>query len=106
LAILFDLQDLGKTALKGLPEPTHVSRVLRVSSISSRFEALHASRLSAFVGREHELEILQRALEKARNEFCVIDIASEPGIGKSRLAYEFRQSKRSLVANFRANNKY
>jgi hypothetical protein len=50
--------------------------------MASRFEALHASGLSVFVGREHELEVLERALDKARSELCVIDVAAEPGMGK------------------------
>ena len=47
--------------------------------------------LSAFVGREHEVDLLQQGLERARSELCVIDLAAEPGMGKSRLLYEFRQ---------------
>ena len=47
--------------------------------------------LSAFVGRERELEVLERGLDKARSELCVIDLVAEPGMGKSRLLYEFRQ---------------
>jgi hypothetical protein len=37
------------------------------------------------------MEVLERGLDKARSELCVIDIAAEPGMGKSRLLYEFRQ---------------
>ena len=91
LGNLFELQDLGKKELKGIPGPLDVWRVLRAGSVPSHFEALHGSRLSAFVGREHELEVLGHGLDKVRNEFCVIDVAAEPGMGKSRLAYEFRQ---------------
>ena len=47
--------------------------------------------LSAFVGREHELEVLERGLNEARSELRVIDIEAEPGLGKSRLLHEFRQ---------------
>ena len=47
--------------------------------------------LSSFVGREHELEVLERGLDKAHSEICVIDIAAEPGMGKSRLLHEVRQ---------------
>ena len=47
--------------------------------------------LSAFVGRERELEVLERGLDKARSEICVIDLVAEPGMGKSRLLHEFRQ---------------
>ena len=45
--------------------------------------------LSAFVGRERELEVLERGLDKARSELCVIDVAAEPGLGKSRLIRDF-----------------
>jgi hypothetical protein len=91
LGNLFDLQNLGQRDLNGIPKPVHVWSALRTSSAASRFEALRASGLSAFVGREHELEMLERGLDKARSELCVIDVAAEPGIGKSRLAYEFRR---------------
>jgi hypothetical protein len=37
------------------------------------------------------MEMLERGLDKARSEFCVIDVAAEPGMGKSRLLHEFRQ---------------
>jgi predicted ATPase len=47
--------------------------------------------LSAFVGREHELEVLERGFDEARSQLRVVDVAAEPGMGKSRLLYEFRQ---------------
>jgi tetratricopeptide (TPR) repeat protein len=37
------------------------------------------------------MKALERGLDKARSEKCVIDLAAEPGMGKSRLLYEFRQ---------------
>ena len=52
LGDLFELQDLGTKELKGIPAPVRVWTALRPSSVASRFEALHASGLSAFVGRE------------------------------------------------------
>jgi class 3 adenylate cyclase/tetratricopeptide (TPR) repeat protein len=91
LGNLFELQELGKKELKGIPAPVHIWRARRASSVSSRFEALHAIRLSAFLGREHELEVLRRGLERARSGLCVIDLVAEPGMGKSRLMYEFRR---------------
>ena len=91
LGNLFELQDLGTKELKGIPGPVHVWMALRPSLVASRFEALHASGLSAFVGREHELEMLERRLDKARSELWVIDVVAEPGMGKSRLLREFRQ---------------
>ena len=44
-----------------------------------------------YVGRDRELAVLRRGLGDAREELRVIDITAEPGMGKSRLLYEFRQ---------------
>jgi len=46
---------------------------------------------TAFVGREDEMTMLERRLERVR-EGCgqVVAISGEPGIGKSRLLHEFR----------------
>jgi tetratricopeptide (TPR) repeat protein len=50
-------------------------------------------RLARFVGRTHELELLQDRLASAvRGQGQVVGIVGEAGIGKSRLLYEFRQS--------------
>ena len=59
---------------------------LRASSVESRFEALHASGLTALVGREEELELLLRRWSKAKTgEGQVVLLSGEAGIGKSRL---------------------
>jgi hypothetical protein len=34
---------------------------------------------------------LDRSLDEARSQLRVIDVAAEPGMGKSRLLHEFRQ---------------
>src|SRR5262249_9503493 len=91
LGNLFELRDLGTRELKGISRPTRVWTALRASSVASRFEAMHAGGLTAYVGRERELELLERGLGKASSELCVVDIVAEPGMGKSRLLYEFRR---------------
>jgi DNA-binding NtrC family response regulator/tetratricopeptide (TPR) repeat protein len=49
-------------------------------------------RLADFVGRQYELEVLRSRLEAVRRgQGQVIGIMGEAGIGKSRLAHEFRQ---------------
>ena len=59
---------------------------MRPSAVESRFEALHASGLTALVGREEELELLLRRWSKAKTgEGQVVLLSGEPGIGKSRL---------------------
>jgi DNA-binding winged helix-turn-helix (wHTH) protein/class 3 adenylate cyclase/tetratricopeptide (TPR) repeat protein len=49
--------------------------------------------LSRFVGRERELALLHACLTQvAQGQGQVVGIVGEPGLGKSRLLYEFRQS--------------
>src|SRR6516165_4437212 len=66
LGDLFELDDLGTQALKGIAGPVPVWAALRPSSAESRFDALHGSRLTALVGREEELELLLRRWSRAR----------------------------------------
>ena len=52
LGNLFELEELAVKELKGIAGSVRVWAVLRASSVESRFEALHASGLTALVGRE------------------------------------------------------
>src|SRR6516164_4480527 len=54
LGNLFDLQDLGTQDIKGIGSRVGAWVALRPASVESRFEALHASNLTALVGREEE----------------------------------------------------
>jgi class 3 adenylate cyclase/predicted ATPase len=86
LGNLFELQDLGPKDLKGIAGLARAWEVLRARPIESRFEALHATGLTALVGREEETELLQRRWARAKTgEGQVVLIAGEAGIGKSRL---------------------
>ena len=86
LGNLFELQDLGARDLKGISEPVRPWAALRPASVESRFEALHASGLTELVGRDEELELLQRRWSKAKTgEGQVVLLSGEAGIGKSRL---------------------
>ena len=86
LGNLFDLEDLGQKELKGIAGATRAFAALRAGSEASRFEALHASGLTALVGREEEIELLLRRWSKANGgEGQVVMLSGEAGIGKSRL---------------------
>jgi class 3 adenylate cyclase len=85
LGNLFELEDLGAKDLKGIG-PVRAFAALRVSTVESRFDALHASGLTALVGREEELELLLRRWSRAKTgEGQVVLLSGEGGIGKSRL---------------------
>ena len=62
LGNFFELEDLGAKDLKGIAGPVRVWAALRASSAEGRFEALHATGLTALVGREEELELLASTL--------------------------------------------
>ena len=93
LGNLFDLGDLGPRDLKGIAGPTRAWAALRASSAEGRFEAMHATGLTALVGREEESELLLRRWSKAKTgEGQVVLLSGEAGIGKSRLTAALLES--------------
>jgi class 3 adenylate cyclase len=86
LGTLFELEDLGSKDVKGIAALVHAWAALRASSVESRFEALHATGLTALIGREEEIELLLRRWARAKTgEGQVVLLSGEAGIGKSRL---------------------
>ena len=66
-----------------------VYRLDRVRKEASRFDASRFRGLTTFVGRERELDRLERAVREIGGDVRAFDISGEPGIGKSRLLHEF-----------------
>jgi class 3 adenylate cyclase/predicted ATPase len=92
LGHLFELADLGTQDLKGISAPVQVWAVLRPSSSTSRFEALHQSGMTTLVGREEEYEFLRRRWLKAKEgEGQAVLLSGEAGIGKSHLTVAFTE---------------
>src|SRR5262249_49345118 len=90
---LFELQDLGARQLKGIDGPVRAWAALRASAVESRFEALHATGVTALVGREEECELLLRRWARAKSgEGQVVLLSGEAGIGKSRLTAALLES--------------
>jgi class 3 adenylate cyclase len=94
LGELFQYRSLGEQTLKGIDNPVRCHQVMGVGSTESRFEAVHASRLSPLVGRDEEFELLDRRWRTARDgNGQVVLLSGEAGIGKSRLIYEIHEPR-------------
>ena len=93
---------IGAASLPPPPGPVCYSKFLSVRRLVWRQSAPRLAR-SAMCGHrrpclrscvllcEHELDMLERALDEARAQLRVVDVVAEPGMGKSRLLHEFRQ---------------
>jgi class 3 adenylate cyclase/predicted ATPase len=93
LGNLFELEDLGPRDLKGIVGPARAWAALRASTVASRFEALHATGLTALIGRDEEFELLLRRWLRAKSgEGLVVLLSGEAGIGKSRLTAALLES--------------
>ena len=90
---LVRVQALGPVPVKGLADPVEVFELVGVTALRRRLQAAVARGLSPFVGRQPELEALQQALARAgAGQGQVVALLGEPGVGKSRLVYEFLHS--------------
>jgi class 3 adenylate cyclase/tetratricopeptide (TPR) repeat protein len=84
---------LGPVAIKGLGDPLEVFELVGAGSARARLQAFAARGLTRFVGRQAEFETLRQALERAgTGHGQVVAAIGEPGVGKTRLVYEFIRS--------------
>src|SRR5436309_7753063 len=87
----FAFKALGKTQVKGVEEPLNVYEGLGAGPLRTRLQVAAQRGLTRFVGRLSELEQLRRALEQAQaGHGQIVGVMGEPGVGKSRLFYEFK----------------
>jgi class 3 adenylate cyclase/tetratricopeptide (TPR) repeat protein len=91
-------EEAGEHELKGKAEPIVLQRAVRVTA--ARGGALRSEGLEApFVGRERELrlvkELYHASAEQSKAQF--VQITGIPGIGKSRLAWEFFKYTDGLI---------
>jgi class 3 adenylate cyclase/tetratricopeptide (TPR) repeat protein len=91
-----EVEPLGPVPMKGLPAPVEAYEVRGAGRVRTRLHASAARGLSRFVGRDSEMEQLRTAQEQAAaGHGQVVAVVGEPGVGKSRLFYEFIRSHRT-----------
>jgi class 3 adenylate cyclase/tetratricopeptide (TPR) repeat protein len=88
------VKPLGLVPIKGLSAPVPVFELTGPGPIHTRLQLAAARGLTRFVGREAELAELQEAMEEAsRGHGQIVALVGEPGVGKSRLVYEFTRGR-------------
>jgi class 3 adenylate cyclase/predicted ATPase len=92
----FDLKPLGAADIKGLEAPLNVYEVRGAGPLRTKLQVAAQRGLTRFVGRYTEMEQLRRALEQATaGHGQIVGVMGEPGLGKSRLFYEFKLTSQS-----------
>jgi class 3 adenylate cyclase/predicted ATPase len=87
----FTFKSLGPTVVKGVSEAVNVYEVTGLGPLRTRLQRSAAQGLTRFVGRERELAAMKEALDLVRaGHGQIVAAIGEPGVGKSRLFYEFR----------------
>jgi class 3 adenylate cyclase/tetratricopeptide (TPR) repeat protein len=90
----FNLGDLGPQHLKGFATPVTAWQVLGARAVESRFEA-HGTGVTPLIGRSEELRLLAQRWQQAKSgNGQTAWLSGEAGIGKSRVAHEFRDRLR------------
>jgi class 3 adenylate cyclase len=90
-----EVKRLGPRPVKGLDAPVEVYELIGAGTVRSRLQASAARGLTKFVGRAAEIAQLNQALERASaGHGQVVAGIGEPGVGKSRLYWEFTHSHR------------
>ena len=89
---LFRFEALGKKQIKGKTGLLRIYQVIAPSTRRTRFDVSAERGLTPFVGRDRELGLLLDALDRAKaGSYQAFSIIGGPGMGKSRLLYEFRK---------------
>jgi class 3 adenylate cyclase/tetratricopeptide (TPR) repeat protein len=90
------VKPLGPVAVKGLAAPVEVFELAGAGPARTRLQTFAARGLTRFVGRQTEIDALCQAMVlAAAGHGQVVAVIGEPGVGKTRLFYEFTHSHRT-----------
>jgi class 3 adenylate cyclase/tetratricopeptide (TPR) repeat protein len=91
-----EVASLGPVRVKGRGEPVEVYELTGAGATRSRFQVAAGRGLTRFVGRSDAIERLDAAAEKSRaGRGQIVAVVGEPGVGKSRLLWQFLHSQRT-----------
>ena len=92
----FTLKALGPARIKGVSEPVEVYEVTGLGPIRTRLQRAAGRGLVKFVGRNREMDAMKHAAEQAKaGHGQIVAAMGEPGVGKSRLLFEFKAVSQS-----------
>jgi class 3 adenylate cyclase/predicted ATPase len=92
----FQLKALGASRIKGVSEPVNVYEVTGLGPLRTRLQHSAGRGLTKFVGREREMAALKHASGQAKaGRGQIVAAMAEPGVGKSRLFFEFKATSQS-----------
>jgi class 3 adenylate cyclase/tetratricopeptide (TPR) repeat protein len=92
----FTLKSLGPARINGVSEPVEIYEVTEPGPLRTRFQRAAARGYTKFVGRQREIETLKHAAESAQaGRGQIVATVAEPGLGKSRLLFEFKATAQS-----------
>src|SRR5215831_9571532 len=92
----FTFRSLGPTVVKGVSEAINVYEETGLGPLRTRLQRAAAQGLTKFVGRQGEMEALSHAAQQVQaGHGQIVAVMAEPGVGKSRLFYEFKATSQS-----------
>jgi class 3 adenylate cyclase len=90
----FSFRTLGPARVKGVSDRVEVFEVTGLGPLRTRLQVAMRRGLTKFVGRDAELAQMAHALDLVRGGHGqILAVIGEPGVGKSRLFYEFKADR-------------
>jgi adenylate cyclase len=87
---LLEVEPLGPRILKGLSQSINLFALQGIRTFAASQQFLGGQRISTFVARADSLSELRAHLDRSLSgASSVVGISGEPGVGKSRLSFEF-----------------
>lgn len=93
-----DLSFEGEYTIKGVTRQQKLWRLRSMREGTTRFDVSVGRGLTRYIGREAELSTVADAFDASATGLRAVDFVAEPGLGKTRLIFEFLRSEKSKPA--------